>query len=182
MTIYIALLRGINVSGHNKIKMAELKQLFHDLGFTNVKTCIQSGNVLFKSEEIEPLKIEQSIVDAIENKFKYTIKVLVLTKNQIESIYNSNPFIEKIKNLDRTKLFTTFLNSAPNLEDISELNELINSIDDEYKIIDNTIYLYCPNGYGKTKLNNNLVEKKLKVNATTRNWKTITKIFELSQL
>ena len=182
MTTYIALLRGINVTGHNKIKMTDLIQLFLDLGYLDVLTYIQSGNVLFKSEEQETSKIEQSIVKAIKNKFEYSVTVLVLVKNQIESIYNSNPFIEKIKNLDRTKLFTTFLNSAPNLEDISELNKLINSIDDEYKIIDNTIYLYCPNGYGKTKLNNNLVEKKLKVNATTRNWKTITKIFELSQL
>jgi len=181
MTIYITLFRDINVSGHNKIKMADLKQLFLDLGFTNVETYIQSGNVLFKSKEKETSKIEQCIVDAIENKFKCTVKVLVLTKNQIESIYYSNPFIEKIKKLDHTKLYATFLSNAPNFNNISEINKLINSNDDEFQIIDKTVYLYCPNGYEKTKLKKNLFEKKLNVNATTRNWKTTTKLFELSQ-
>ncbi len=181
MTTCIALLRGINVTGHHKIKMAVLKQLFLDLGYIDVVTYIQSGNVLFKSEGQESSKIEQSIVYAIENKFKYTVTVLVLAKKQIETIYNSNPFIEKIKNVDHTKLYATFLNSAPVLDRISEIKNRINSNDDEFQIIDKTAYLYCPNGYGKTKLNNNFFEKKLKVNATTRNWKTITKLFELSQ-
>ena len=181
MTTYIALLRGINVTGHNKIKMTDLIQLFLDLGYLDVLTYIQSGNVLFKSEEQETSKIEQSIVKAIKNKFEYSVTVLVLVKNQIESIYNSNPFIEKIQNLDRSKLHATFLNRAPDLDGISQIKNLLNTNNDEFQIIDKTVYLYCPNGYGKTKLNNNLFEKKLKVNATTRNWKTITKLFELSQ-
>lgn len=103
MTIYIALLRGINVSGHNKIKMVELKQLFNDLGFNEVTTYIQSGNVIFQSEELATNKIEQIIIEAIEKKFGYSIKVLVLTKNDLKTIFESNPFIQR-ENIDITKL------------------------------------------------------------------------------
>jgi uncharacterized protein (DUF1697 family) len=181
MTIYIALFRGINVSGHNNIKMADLKQLFLDLGYFEVITFIQSGNVIFNSDMSETSKIEQTIVEAVKNKYEYQIKVLVLDKNNIETIFKSNPFFDKIHNIDISKLHVTLLDKAPSLDGIPLIKKLIKTTNDKFQIIDKTVYLYCPNGYGKTKLNNNLFEKKLKVNATTRNWRSFTKLFELIQ-
>lgn len=179
MGTYIALLRGINVTGHNKIKMTELKQLFIDSGFREVVTYIQSGNVIFQSEQSDISKIEQSIIKVIEKHFGYSIKVLVVTKSHLAAIFNSNPFIER-ENIDLTKLYVTLLSNQPEIDGIEQIEELLATNDDAFEVIDKSVYLYCPNGYGRTKLNNNLFEKKLNSSATTRNWKTITKLIELS--
>ena len=112
METYIALLRGINVGGHNKMKMLELKQLFVDLGYLDVVSYIQSGNVIFNSKKLHTVEIEKSIIDAIEKQFAYSIKVLVLTKTELNTIFNSNPFILK-HNLDVSKLSITLLNNKP---------------------------------------------------------------------
>jgi uncharacterized protein (DUF1697 family) len=180
MTTYIALLRGINVSGHHKIKMAELKQLFLDLGYHDVSTYIQSGNVIFKSYIKEPILIEDTIISAISKHFGHAIKVLILTKNELTTIFNSNPFLAKDATIDISKLHVTILNKKPDLAEIQPIEILVANSNDEFQLVENTIYLHCPNGYGNTKLNNNLFEKKLIATATTRNWKTISKLVELS--
>ncbi len=177
---FIALLRGINVSGCNKIKMTELQQLFIDLGFKNVTTYIQSGNVVFLTNLTEIDKIEQQIINSIKQTFGYVVQVIVLTKKSLETIYASNPFLHE-PNIDITKLHVTLLSNKPNEKDIAPLKTLSKN-EDTFTIVDKTIYLYCPNGYGKTKLNNNLFEKKLKISATTRNWNTISKLVEISNL
>jgi uncharacterized protein (DUF1697 family) len=181
MTTYIALLRSINVSGHNLIKMTTLKQLFLDLGYHDVSTYIQSGNVIFKSNIKEPILIEDTIISAISKHFGHAIKVLILTKNELTTIFNSNPFLAKDPTMDISKLHVTILNKKPDLAEISPIEILVANSNDEFELIENTIYLYCPDGYGKTKLNNNLFEKNLQVNTTTRNWKTIGKLVELSK-
>lgn len=180
MLTYIALLRGINVSGHHKIKMNELKQLFLDLGYHDVATYIQSGNVIFKSYIKEPILIEDTIISAISKHFGHAIEVLILTRNELMAIFNSNPFLAKDPTMDISKLHVTIFNKKPDLAGIPTIEVLIANSADEFQLIENAIYLYCPNGYGKTKLNNNLFEKKLQVNTTTRNWKTMSKLVELS--
>jgi len=177
---YIALLRGINVSGHNLIKMTALKQLFLDLGYHDVTTYIQSGNVIFKSNIKESILIGDTIISAISRHFGHDIKVLILTKNELKTIFDSNPFLAKNPMMDISKLYVTILNTEPDLAGMPHLEILMENNDDEFQLIKNAIYLYCPKGYGKTKLNNNLFEKKLQVNTTTRNWKTISKLVELS--
>lgn len=177
---FIALLRGINVSGSNKIKMTELQQLFIELGFKNVMTYIQSGNVVFQTNLEELDKIEQQIINSIKQTFGYLVQVIVLTKKSLETIYASNPFLHE-PNIDITKLHVTLLSNKPNENDIIPLKTL-SKYEDTFIIVDKTIYLYCPNGYGKTLLNNNLFERKLKISATTRNWNTISKLVELSNL
>ena len=179
MKTYIALLRGINVSGHNKIKMVELRQLFTDLAFKNVSTYIQSGNVIFTSIENNISKIENSIIKAVKLEFGYDLKVLVITKNKLETVFKSNPFLE-ITNVDITKLCVTFLRNTPTLENVPQIEALVANSEDEFKIVEKYIYLHCPTSFAKTKLTNNLFERKLKTDATTRNWKTITKLVELS--
>ncbi len=180
MITYIALLRGINVSGHHKIKMAELKQLFLELGYHDVFTYIQSGNVIFKSNIKESILIEDTIISAISKHFGHAIKVLVLNKEELTTIFNSNPFLAKDPTMDISKLHVTILNKKPDIAGIPPIEILVAASDDEFILVENTIYLHCPNGYGNTKLTNNLFEKKLKTSATTRNWQTITKLLELS--
>jgi len=178
MPAYIALLRGINVSGKNKIKMVELKQLLINVGFSNVVTYIQSGNVVFSSEETNTSKIEKQIVTAIQGNFGFSIKTLVLEKMELINVFESNPFKENT-NFDFKKICATFLEKIPNEEGKAKVFALADS-DEQVVFKDKTAYLYCPNGFGRTKLTNNNIENKLKFSATSRNWNTVTKLVELS--
>jgi len=178
MNIYIALLRGINVSGKNKIKMTELKQLCLDIGFSEITTYIQSGNVIFSTQEINTSKIENKLVTAVKNKFGHSIKVLVLKKKELETVFKSNPFINEA-NFNFKKTCATFLDKIPTEEGMAKVRALA-AKDELLNFKNKTVYLYCPNGFGRTKLSNNNIENKLKVSATSRNWNTITKLVELS--
>jgi uncharacterized protein (DUF1697 family) len=179
MKIFIALLRGINVSGQKKIKMSELKALLEEIGFQNVETYIQSGNAIFSSKEKSSKKLEEKISSIIKTKFGFDVQVIVLTPDEIEYVLKTNPFIKKKKDIE--KLYVTFLAKSPSDENIKKLNA-INYSPEEYFIDGRNIYLFVPNGYGKAKLNNNLFENKLKVSGTTRNIKTIKALFELTDL
>ena len=175
---FIALLRGINVSGQKQIKMSDLKILFEELNFTNVQTYIQSGNVIFSAKEKSIQKLEDKIASGIKRKFDFNVQVVVITPEEIEYVLKSNPFIKRKKDAD--KLYVTFLGNNPSDENIKRLNNIDYS-PEEYIIDGRYIYLFVPNGYGKAKLNNNFFENKLKVSATTRNWKSVNQLFELSK-
>lgn len=176
MKKFIALLRGINVSGQKKIKMSGLKLLFEEIGFQNVETYIQSGNVIFSSKDLSTNKLETNISSGIKRKFGFDVRVVILTPKEIEYTLKNNPFINKKKEIER--LYVSFLSDSPSKENIQKLNSTDYS-PEEYKIDGKQIYLFFPDGYGKAKLNNNLFEHKLKLNATTRNWKTIKTLSEL---
>ena len=178
MNTFIALLRGINVSGHNIIKMAELKLLLQNIGLENVITYIQSGNVVFNSTEINENLFEELISDKIKETYGYNVKVLVVSKEYLKSVFNNNPLL-KDSSIDFKKLCVTFLKKKPTEEGKEKVYELASK--DELLIFkDKTVYIYCPNGFGRTKLSNNNIEKKLKISATSRNWNTTTKLVELS--
>jgi uncharacterized protein (DUF1697 family) len=179
MKKFIALLRGINVSGQKKIKMSDLKTLFEEDGFQNVETYIQSGNVIFSAKEKSPAKLEEKIVSAIKKKFGFDVKVIVITPGEIENTLKSNPFIKKKNDFD--KLYVIFLSEKPLAENMKKLNTVDYS-PEEYLIDGKYVYLFVPNGYGKAKLNNNFFENKLKVSGSTRNWKTVNQLYELSKL
>ena len=180
MTTYIALLRGINVSGHNKIKMVELKQLFINLSYNDVTTYIQSGNVIFKSSEKNISKIEQQITAQINQVFGHTINILVITKKQLETILKSNPFL-KNNSIDIKVLYTILLKENYFAEGIKLIEPYLTN-NEEIKIIGNCAYIHYPSGAGNSKLTINIIEKKLQTVATSRNWRTITKLVELSNL
>ena len=179
MKKFIALLRGINVSGQKQIKMSELKSLFEEIGFQTVETYIQSGNVIFASKEKSINKLEKKISVAIKTKFGFDVQIIVITLDEIEYVLKSNPFIKKKKETD--KLYVIFLAMAPSDEGIKKL-KTIDYSPEEYFIDGRYIYLFVPNGYGKAKLNNNFVENKLKVFGTTRNLKTIKALLELTEM
>jgi len=176
MKKFIALLRGINVSGQKKIKMTVLKSLFELAGFQDVTTYIQSGNVIFSSNEESGERLAKKISTEIKRKFGFEVQVIILTPKEIEYTLKNNPFIKRKKESER--LYVTFLSGIPPKENIQKLNSL-NYSPEEYKIDGKLIYLFLPNGAGKAKLNNNLFENKLKVDGTTRNWKTVKTLSEL---
>lgn len=176
---YISMLRGINVSGQKKIKMDDLKTLYQDLGLKNVETYIQSGNVVFDSTSKNKEKLKQNIENGIVTKYKFHASVEIRTNKDMDNIIKANPFgpidIEK----DSKSVYVTFLSERPPKERMAEIHRYVKK-PEKLVVKDSTVYIYCPTGYGKSKLSNNFVEQKLKVKATTRNWKTVNKLFEMS--
>jgi uncharacterized protein (DUF1697 family) len=179
METYISILRGINVSGQKLIRMEELKTLYERLGFSDVTTFIQSGNVIFKTGlEIPVNALSEKIEKAIEEKYKFFVPVIIRTADEIQAILVSNPFLDE-EDIDREKLHVTFLDADP--QHALSVDILANDLfPDRFVIIGKDVYLYCPGGYGNTKLSNAFFEKKLKVKSTTRNWKTVGKLGELA--
>lgn len=168
---YVALLRGINVSGQKIIKMEVLKKMFERLNFEQVKTYIQSGNVIFESNILETNKLAERIIEEIEIEFGFQVPVLVKKISELQEIISHNPY----SNLNEDELKRLYIVLLKNPAE-QFLIEQLNSIDyapEEFHITEKAIYFYCPSGYGKSKIDNNFFEKKLKVVATTRNWKTM---------
>ena len=179
MKTYISILRGINVSGKNIIKMDALRNLYDKLGFQNITTYVQSGNVIFTTEKsISEKKLAQLINQEIKKEFDFDVPVIVLSVDQLKQIINENLFA-KDNNKDEASLYVTFLSTIPEKPELQRVDDKkLNA--EQVLIKDNAIYLYCPNGYGKTKLNNNFWESKLKVLATTRNWKTTNELLNIA--
>jgi uncharacterized protein (DUF1697 family) len=178
MKKYIALLRGINVSGQKKIKMSDLKILFEDLSFTNVQTYIQSGNVLFTSKLNDKKAIRSKIEKKISDKFGYKVDVILKTLDELKRAIKSNPFL-KDKKKSSERIYYTFLSENPSLSNTKILNE-IDHTPEQFILNGDVIYLFLPNGAGKAKLNNNFFEKRLGVFATTRNRNSVQTLLELS--
>lgn len=175
---YISLLRGINVSGHKKILMADLKALYGSLDCENVISYIQSGNVIFDSS-IAVSVLQKQIEEVIEQHYGFAVPVQLKTVDEFETIVNRCPFKELDLVEEGTRVFVIFLDKVPLSEDIESLMAYVKA-PERLQIERQVVYLHCPNGYGKTKLNNTFVEKKLKVNATARNWKSVIKLFDLA--
>tara|TARA_Y100001933_G_scaffold260027_1_gene311229 strand:- start:11377 stop:11982 length:606 start_codon:yes stop_codon:yes gene_type:complete len=173
---FIALLRGINVGGQKKIKMAELRAVLEDEGLQNVKTYIQSGNIVFKSDETNREKLQNRIAGTIRQYFGFDVSTLVIREKDIRQILEANPFYNESA---EGKLYYVLLRNPPEKELVQQLEQL--HFDHEvFHITDTCVYLHCKGGYGKAKLNNNYIEKKLKVDATTRNERTMKKLLEMS--
>ncbi len=178
MNVYISMLRGVNVSGQKKIKMDALKGLYESLGFNNVKTYIQSGNAIFETTDSDVPELTDRIEQKIEEVFQFSVPIILRTNDSFKKLIDGNPYYAD-RNVDVTKLYVTFLFSSPSDSSVESLDRLDYG-SDEFTLIHEDIYLFCPGGYGKTKLSNSFLEKKLGVTATTRNWKTVNKLYELS--
>jgi len=172
------MLRGINVGGQKKIKMAELKELYESLDLVNVKTYIQSGNVIFDSAEQDAAKLVELIEAEIERIFGYAVSVFIRDSQDFQRIIDNNPFLDE-REEDPAKLHVTFLYNPPDEANLSNLAVPSNETG-EFIIGDREIFLFCPDGYGRTKLSNNFFERKLAVPATTRNWKTVITLHKMA--
>jgi uncharacterized protein (DUF1697 family) len=179
METYISLLRGINVGGKKPLKMKALIEIYKKMGFENIKTYLQSGNVVFQSKARALVEIEAFIEDEIKKTYDYDVKVFVFKGRDFNNQVMDNPLLRD-ETKDERYFHVSFLSSKPVAYDVEFMNSKLQSGEALYHA-DKYIYLYCPQGYGKTKLNNNFFEKKLKVFATTRNWKTVQALIKMIQ-
>ncbi|MGE0019226.1 MAG: DUF1697 domain-containing protein [Draconibacterium sp.] len=177
MNTYIAILRGINVSGTKPIKMEELRLTFQKLGFENIATYIQSGNVVFNAAETSTSELAAKIAEAIKTDFGFDVPVIVLSCEELNETVENNPLNTGTK--DEAFLHVTFLAEKPAAFNFSEI-EAKKQGEEEIVISEKAVYLFCPHGYGKTKLTNTFFESKLKVAATTRNWKTCGELLRMT--
>jgi len=179
MPNYIAMLRGINVSGHKIIKMEHLRESFGALGFGNVKTYVQSGNVVFEAPHDTAASLTKKIEQKIMRDFGFSVPVLLKTSQDMEKIIQRNPLL-KVSGIDHSKLHVTFLAADPPKTSPDLLRPLAAAAE-KFHISGREIYLYCPDGYGITKLSNVAIEKKLSVGATTMNWKTVNTLSAMAR-
>lgn len=177
MPTYIALLRSVNVLGKNMIRMPELVLAFEKAGFKEVRTYIQSGNVIFGSAEESCQTLAERIRELVKKQFGLTLQVLVLTPQELSEVVSNNPFTLRA-GIDLTRLHVTFLDRDPEPAKTEKLLTY-KYPPDELIISGKAVYMHCPDGYGRTKFHNTFIEKKLDVHATSRNWNTCLKLVEL---
>jgi uncharacterized protein (DUF1697 family) len=177
MKIYIALFRGINVGGKNALPMKELVSVLGDLGARNVKTYIQSGNAVFVSPEKDNKRFSAKISSEIDKRRGFEPHVLLLELEDLERAMRKNPFPEAVT--DPKALHAGFLASAPEKPNLKAL-EGLKSDSERFQLIGKVFYLHAPEGIGRSKLAAN-VERLLGVPMTDRNWRTVSKIWELAQ-
>jgi len=177
MPRYVSILRGINVSGKNKIKMTELADLYRSLAFTAVESYIQSGNVVFGSPAGSNQEIASMIEEGIKEAFGLEVPVIVRSKKDFQKVISHNSFISRT-GIDPAFLHVTFLERKPGKDRLAAFSPS-GLGQDEFAVSATEVYLYCPGGYGKTKLSNAFLEKQLGVTATTRNWKTVNTLNEM---
>lgn len=180
MQTYIAILRGINVGAQKKVLMAELKEVLKKLKLQDISTYIQSGNVVFKSDEkLSNEEFAAKIEKVIHKHFKFEVPVIVRNASELKKLIAANPY-PKNKKIDLAKVHVTFLSGVPSEPLLQEIKKQ-NFLPDEFSINEKEVYLHTPGGYGVTKLSNSFFEKKLKVTATTRNWKTVNTLMEMCE-
>ena len=177
MFTHLALLRGINVSGHNMMKMEALKSMLESVGFQNVQTYIQSGNVLVDSDEENAASVGFKIKQEIFAAFGHEVPVVVVSQNDLENCFKNNPYLKE-KEVDTKKLYVVFLSNTLKSESINDL-KISQFKPDEASIDGNKIFIKYAVGAGKTRLDQKYIEKKLNLTATIRNWNTVTQLLKM---
>jgi len=178
MPIVISMLRGVNVGGHNKIKMDALRALYESLKFTGCQTFIQSGNVIFKTKERNLAKLSSQIQNAIERSFGFRSDVILRTSDELRDVIARNPFAKR-RGIEPGKLIVAFLAGAPAAQARDNLLRL-KPDPEEVRIDDRELYIYFPNGMGRSKLTWPLIERTLKISGTGRNWNSVTKMLAIA--
>ena len=173
------MLRGVNVSGHKPIKMDALRASFESLGFEGVKTYLQSGNVVFTAAKVSVAGLTAKIAAKIMADFGHAVAILIRTPVEFEEALKRNPFAGQTK-LDEAYFHITFLSQPAGAGAGESLNRLATASEQIF-VSGREVYLYCPNGYGNTKVSNTAIEKKLGAQATTRNWRTVNALLALAQ-
>jgi uncharacterized protein (DUF1697 family) len=175
----IAFLRGVNVAGHAMISMKELPDLFLKLGLGDVKTYIQSGNIIFKNETGQnDAVIEEKIEQEIKKKFDAKVSVMLRSVSDLKSLASRNPFLKE-PDFEPSRMAVIFLQEKASQDAINKVKD-IDYPPDKFSISGREIFIYCPNGFGRTKLYTNFFEKKMGVIGTSRNWKTISTLVDMT--
>ena len=176
MPAYVAMLRGVNVGG-NPLKMAWLREACEAIGLREVRTYLQSGNIIFSSPQ-GAAKLAALLKDRIDRQTRLPVPVIIRSAKDMTEVVAGNPFLKR-NGIDASKLHVTFLGDAPRQPDTARLDKLAGARD-EYRLARREIFLHCPINYGATKLSNAAIEKALGISATTRNWNTVTTLAEMA--
>jgi uncharacterized protein (DUF1697 family) len=177
--VFIALLRGINVSGQKPVLMAELQKLFVKLGYQDAKTFIQSGNVVFSAPGKDAAKLAGKLEAAIAKAFGFDVPVIVRSREEWKAVLAANPYAKR-KPDDGGRVYLSFLESAPAKAAATALEGIEDKLD-AVKVRGREVYMYIRGGHGKSVFSNNFVEKKLGVRATTRNLESTLKLLALAE-
>jgi uncharacterized protein (DUF1697 family) len=179
MPIYIAMLRGINVGGHKRIKMDKLRSSFEAMGFESVKTYIQSGNVIFRTKKTSPAMLSTKIEEKIVSDFGFAASVITRSSDEIETTITGNPFLQE-RGIDSQKLHVMFLSAAPSPAAVQQLTALTTE-PDRCRCSGKEIYFFFPNGVSQSVLFKSPVDRILAVVTTTRNWKTVNSLRQMCE-
>ncbi len=179
MAVVVSLLRGINVGGHKLIKMETLRALYESLGFRDVRTYVQSGNVVFRTQKRDLVALAKSIEEAIERTVGFRPSVVLRTTADLRDVTARNPFTSR-DGIEPGKLLVSFLARDPGSE-VREKVLKIKADPEELRMDGRELYIYFPNGMGRPKLSLPALEKTLGVPATGRNWNTVRKLLEMAE-
>jgi uncharacterized protein (DUF1697 family) len=175
MEIHVALLRGINLGGKNRLPMKDLAKMFTEAGCLSVTTYIQSGNVVFEAAAPLARRIPALIEKAIAESFGYQVPVMTRTGAELARIVRGNPFLRS--GADPRTLHVAFLGAAPAAARVKAL-EPGRSPPDAFAVRGREIYLHCPNGFARTRLTNAYFDSKLGTTSTVRNWNTVETLLD----
>jgi len=175
MTRYVALLRGINVGGRKKVAMGDLRSTLSALGYEDVETYLQSGNAFFSAPGSDPAALARQIEEALKSALDMDVKVLVRTPADLAGVVEANPFPDSTA--EPSKLHVAFLSATPDAAKVAELDSR-RFEPDELRVGERAVYVWYPNGAGRSKLTNDVLERKLGVTSTTRNWNTVLKLLD----
>jgi uncharacterized protein (DUF1697 family) len=173
------MLRGVNLGSHNRIKMDDLRALYESLKLENPRTYVQSGNVIFRTKEKNGPQLAKKIQGAIQKKFGCCPEVILRTPDQMRKAIAANPFPERTK-VEPAKVLVTFLAAQPPREAEANLEKLT-GFPEELHLNGCELYIYFPNGAGRSKLPWAAVDKLLKVTGTARNWNSVQAILEIAE-
>ena len=179
MTAFVSLFRGINVGGHQQVRMDELKALHASLGLRDVVTYIQSGNVVCTSDDTNMTQLRQQIEEGFAQKFGFRVNVILRTAADLDAIIANNPF-QSQSIQEPKRLLVLFLATSPESSGLEDLQKTYSG-PEELRLIGQDLYIYYPNGIGRSKLSLTLLEKKLKAVGTGRNWNTVLQLQKMLQ-
>lgn len=178
MSSAVAFLRGINVGGRAKVPMADLRTVATDLGWHEVRTYLQSGNVVFARPAAGISGVAEGLEAAIKDAFGFDARVIVRTQAELASVASRNPFLSD--EADLKKLHVMFLDREPEAARITDLDP-DRSPPDRFEVVGREIFLHYPNGMGRSKLTLDYFERRLGVAGTARNWNTVTKLLAMME-
>ncbi len=175
--VFVALLRGINVGGKNKLPSEELVGLFEEVGCDRVRTYIQSGNVVYRAGSHLTKAVPAAVAAAIERDYGFSVPVVTRTAAELAAVVEENPFV--VGGEDPTTLHVAFLADKPSVTQVSKLDPSL-SPGDQFVVSGREVYLHCPNGLARTKLTNAYLDSTLGTVSTMRNWKTVNVLAQWS--
>lgn len=180
MPVFIALLRGINIGPHKRMKMEKLRAGCEGIGFEGVKTYIQSGNVVFKAPKLSPAGLSKKIGECIVKDFGFSCEVILRSREEMKAVIEGNPIVKSEEEIDPAKLHVVFLADKPPPPETKKLEELILA-PDRVRTSGREIYFYFPNGVSGSSLWKHPLDKVITVPGTMRNWNTVNNLYQMAR-